>query len=144
MKKILAVRMEWVNTIININKLKDINHERAVPSCLNFSSAFGYPFTIIHSTAPFLALGIGIDDMFVICSYWRKVKSVSRSNDADFQRRLPHCADFQTRPKGPTLFWSLLDCQTLWRPHVQTPTHILSADIFSCHWMSAFLKGSFF
>ena len=33
---------------------------------LGLSSALGFPFTTIHGILPFLALGIGIDDMFVI------------------------------------------------------------------------------
>ena len=37
-----------------------------VMTSLGLSSALGFPFTTIHGILPFLALGIGIDDMFVI------------------------------------------------------------------------------
>ena len=33
---------------------------------LGLSSLLGFPYTLVHAILPFLCLGIGIDDMFVI------------------------------------------------------------------------------
>jgi len=45
---------------------------------IGLSSALGYPYTPLHSALPFLCLGIGIDDMFVIVQCWYNMKKVSR------------------------------------------------------------------
>merc|ERR1719232_1746835 len=37
---------------------------------IGLSSLLGYPYTPIHAILPFLCLGIGIDDMFVISQCW--------------------------------------------------------------------------
>ena len=33
---------------------------------IGIASLLGYPYTLVHAILPFLCLGIGIDDMFVI------------------------------------------------------------------------------
>jgi len=47
---------------------------------LSLSSALGFPYTPMHAAMPFLALGIGIDDMFVIVQCWQNVKKNSASD----------------------------------------------------------------
>ena len=46
---------------------------------LGLSSALGFPVTPLHTILPFLCLGIGIDDMFVITQCWNNLKA-SKSN----------------------------------------------------------------
>jgi len=41
---------------------------------LSLSSLLGYPYTPMHAALPFLCLGIGIDDMFVIVQCWTNMK----------------------------------------------------------------------
>ena len=41
---------------------------------LSISSLLGFPVTPIHSLLPFLCLGIGIDDMFVMAQCWANMK----------------------------------------------------------------------
>ena len=41
---------------------------------LGVSSVMGYPYTPMHSMLPFLCLGIGIDDMFVIVQCWNNLR----------------------------------------------------------------------
>ena len=41
---------------------------------LGISSVFGFPYTPMHSMLPFLCLGIGIDDMFVIVQCWTNLR----------------------------------------------------------------------
>merc|ERR1711915_77571 len=41
---------------------------------LGISSALGYPYSPMHMALPFLCLGIGIDDMFVIVQCWTNMK----------------------------------------------------------------------
>ena len=47
------------------------------------SSLIGFPYTQMHSILPFLLLGIGIDDMFVI------VQSFSNLNEREKTQDLP-------------------------------------------------------
>eukprot|EP00088_Acartia_fossae_P041082 TRINITY_DN4294_c0_g1_i7.p1 TRINITY_DN4294_c0_g1~~TRINITY_DN4294_c0_g1_i7.p1 ORF type:complete len:1080 (-),score=273.26 TRINITY_DN4294_c0_g1_i7:86-3325(-) len=47
---------------------------------MGLSSALGFPYTPMHPAMPFLALGIGIDDMFVIVQCWNNVKKQHGSN----------------------------------------------------------------
>ena len=48
-----------------------------------FSSLIGFPYTEMHSILPFLFLGIGLDDMFVI------VQSFSNLNESEKTQDLP-------------------------------------------------------
>ena len=41
---------------------------------LSISSAFGFPYTPLHVMLPFICLGIGIDDMFVIVQCWTNLR----------------------------------------------------------------------
>merc|ERR1712241_1645029 len=41
---------------------------------VSVSSLLGYPYTPMHAALPFLCLGIGIDDMFVIVQCWTNMK----------------------------------------------------------------------
>lgn len=43
-------------------------------------SAFGVPYGPVHSILPFLLLGIGIDDMFVIVQCWNNLTSEDIKN----------------------------------------------------------------
>jgi len=45
---------------------------------IGISSALGYPYTLVHAIMPFLCLGIGIDDMFVIVQCLNNVKSSNK------------------------------------------------------------------
>ena len=50
-----------------------------------FSSLIGYPYTPMHSMLPFMLLGIGIDDMFVIVQSFDSLKSENRDKDLPTQ-----------------------------------------------------------
>ena len=54
-----------------------------IGTCYGFSSLIGFPYTPMHSILPFLLLGIGIDDMFVI------VQSFSNLNEYEKTQDLP-------------------------------------------------------
>ena len=41
---------------------------------LSISSVFGFPYTPVHALLPFICLGIGIDDMFVIVQCWTNLR----------------------------------------------------------------------
>ena len=41
---------------------------------IGLASVLGYPYTLVHAILPFLCLGIGIDDMFVIMQCLNNVK----------------------------------------------------------------------
>merc|ERR1711944_346796 len=42
---------------------------------IGIASSLGYPYTLVHTILPFLCLGIGIDDMFVITQCWNNLSS---------------------------------------------------------------------
>ena len=50
-----------------------------------FSSLIGYPYTPMHSMLPFMLLGIGIDDMFVIVQSFDSLKSENKDKDLPTQ-----------------------------------------------------------
>ena len=50
-----------------------------------FSSLIGVPYTPMHSILPFLLLGIGIDDMFVIVQSFDNLKEHEKSQDLPSQ-----------------------------------------------------------
>ena len=50
-----------------------------------FSSLIGFPFTPMHSILPFLLLGIGIDDMFVIVQSFDNLKEHEKNQDLPSQ-----------------------------------------------------------
>ena len=47
---------------------------------IGIASAIGYPFTLVHAILPFLCLGIGIDDMFVIVQCLNNIKKTALPN----------------------------------------------------------------
>ena len=46
-----------------------------------FSSAIGYPYTPMHAILPFMLLGIGIDDMFVIVQSFDNLNAREKTED---------------------------------------------------------------
>ena len=50
-----------------------------------FSSLIGFPYTPMHSILPFLLLGIGIDDMFVIVQSFDNLKEHEKNQDLPSQ-----------------------------------------------------------
>ena len=50
-----------------------------------FSSLIGYPYTPMHSMLPFMLLGIGIDDMFVIVQSFDSLNAVEKTKDLPTQ-----------------------------------------------------------
>ena len=52
--------------------------------CLGLSSAFGLDFGPMHSVLPFLLLGIGIDDMFVIAQCYENIRDKTLSFSEKF------------------------------------------------------------
>ena len=59
-----------------------------VASC-GFCLAIRIPFGPIHSSLPFLLMGLGVDDMFVILSYWYKIKD-SIDSTMDFKEKIAY------------------------------------------------------
>lgn len=43
-----------------------------------FCSLLGIPYGPVHTALPFLLLGIGVDDMFVIMACWRNLSAAER------------------------------------------------------------------
>merc|ERR1719283_107188 len=41
---------------------------------VGLASILGFPYTPMHAILPFLCLGIGIDDMFVIMQCWKNLR----------------------------------------------------------------------
>ena len=52
-----------------------------IGTCYGFSSLLGFPSTPVHSILPFLLLGIGIDNMFVIVQSFSNLKEFEKNMD---------------------------------------------------------------
>ena len=50
-----------------------------------FSSLIGYVYTPMHSILPFMLLGIGIDDMFVIVQSFESLRPEDKTKDLPIQ-----------------------------------------------------------
>ena len=48
-------------------------------SATGLCSLFGVPYGPVHTSLPFLLLGIGVDDMFVILSCWNALQPSERN-----------------------------------------------------------------
>ena len=46
-----------------------------ISTSVGLASILGFPYTPMHAILPFLCLGIGIDDMFVITQCWNNLKA---------------------------------------------------------------------
>jgi len=55
---------------------------------IGLSSLLGYPYTPMHAALPFLCLGIGIDDMFVIVQCWSNMKKDPSSQGLDITEQM--------------------------------------------------------
>jgi len=55
---------------------------------IGLSALIGYPYTPIHAILPFLCLGIGIDDMFVISQCWSNIQSDPLHKDIELSERI--------------------------------------------------------
>merc|ERR1711892_161008 len=55
---------------------------------IGISSLIGYPYTPIHAILPFLCLGIGIDDMFVIAQCWSNMQKDPRNSGLGLPDRM--------------------------------------------------------
>lgn len=45
-------------------------------SSIGICSIFGVAYGPVHTSLPFLLMGLGVDDIFVIMSCWRQVESM--------------------------------------------------------------------
>lgn len=46
-------------------------------AAIGICSVFGVSYGPVHTSLPFLLMGLGIDDIFVIMSCWRQVESMN-------------------------------------------------------------------
>ena len=52
-----------------------------IATSVGLASILGFPYTPMHAILPFICLGIGIDDMFVIMQCWENVSRNPQSKD---------------------------------------------------------------
>ncbi|XP_072170226.1 patched domain-containing protein 3-like [Diadema setosum] len=67
-----CVMFDWVFSKPFLGFMGTISASLAVASSLGLLSYAGVNFNIVTSSMPFLILGIGIDDMFIMIAAWRK------------------------------------------------------------------------
>lgn len=48
----------------------------AFVSAIGLCSMLGVPYGPVHTSLPFLLMGLGVDDIFVLMSCWRQVESM--------------------------------------------------------------------
>ncbi|XP_077159468.1 patched domain-containing protein 3-like [Paroedura picta] len=78
-------RLDCVRTKVWVASFGVLSSGLAVVSSLGFLLFCGVPFVITVANAPFLILGVGVDDMFILVSCWQKtkVKDTVRDRMAD-------------------------------------------------------------
>lgn len=72
-------RMNRVEMRMHLAMMGILSVAMGMAIAVGISSLLGFPYTPMHSILPFLLLGIGIDDMFVIVQCWRNLNQDSEA-----------------------------------------------------------------
>ncbi|XP_022090440.1 patched domain-containing protein 3-like isoform X2 [Acanthaster planci] len=67
-----CMMMDWVFSKPWLGQFGVISAMLAIASSMGLLSFCGLPFNEVSASMPFLAIGIGIDDMFIMLAAWRK------------------------------------------------------------------------
>ncbi|XP_068631060.1 patched domain-containing protein 3-like [Battus philenor] len=68
-------RCNWLEVKITLGSVGLLCVGMAYVTAVSWCSVFGVPFGPVHSSLPFLLMGLGIDDMFVMDACWRMVSN---------------------------------------------------------------------
>ncbi|CAH0729251.1 unnamed protein product, partial [Brenthis ino] len=63
----------WLEIRLTLGSIGLLNVGLAYISAVSWCSLFGIPFGPVHSSLPFLLMGLGVDDMFVMNACWKIV-----------------------------------------------------------------------
>ncbi|XP_072939386.1 patched domain-containing protein 3-like [Epargyreus clarus] len=66
-------RFNWVEIRLTLGSVGLLNVGMAYISAVAWCSIIGIPFGPVHSSLPFLLMGLGVDDMFVMNACWKIV-----------------------------------------------------------------------
>lgn len=60
----------------------------AFASAIGLCSALGISYGPVHTSMPFLLMGLGIDDMFVMMTCWRNIQSIKQTDQKSVPERM--------------------------------------------------------
>lgn len=66
-------RCNWLEIRLTLGSVGLLNVGMAYFTTVNLCSLIGIPFGPVHSSLPFLLMGLGVDDMFVMNACWKMV-----------------------------------------------------------------------
>ncbi|XP_006823209.1 patched domain-containing protein 3-like, partial [Saccoglossus kowalevskii] len=69
---VCCIMADWVRSKPMLGQLGVLSAGLAIVSSLGLMSYCGVPFINVVASMPFLILGIGVDDMFIMIAAWRK------------------------------------------------------------------------
>lgn len=73
-------RFNWLEIRLTLGSVGLLNVGMAYISAVSWCSLFGVPFGPVHSSLPFLLMGLGVDDMFVMNACWKIVEASDKHN----------------------------------------------------------------
>ncbi|KAG6455397.1 NPC intracellular cholesterol transporter 1 [Manduca sexta] len=76
-------RCNWLEIRLTLGSVGLLNVGLAYVSAVSWCSLFGASFGPVHSSLPFLLMGLGIDDMFVMNACWKNL------SEAESKKSLP-------------------------------------------------------
>ncbi|XP_045494460.1 protein patched homolog 3-like [Colias croceus] len=68
-------RFNWLEVRVTLGSVGLLNVGMAYVTAVSWCSILGIPFGPVHSSLPFLLMGLGVDDMFVMNACWKIVMS---------------------------------------------------------------------
>ncbi|GAB0092699.1 NPC intracellular cholesterol transporter 1 homolog 1b-like [Sergentomyia squamirostris] len=87
MQSVLS-KFSWIELRLMLGSIGLLSVAMAYVSGCGICSALGVPYGPVHTSLPFLLLGLGVDDMFVMMACWRKVQNAQESKGLPLPVRL--------------------------------------------------------
>uniref|UniRef100_A0A1B0CNT4 Putative conserved plasma membrane protein n=1 Tax=Lutzomyia longipalpis TaxID=7200 RepID=A0A1B0CNT4_LUTLO len=87
MQSVLS-KFSWIELRLMLGSVGLLSVGMAFISGSGICSLLGVPYGPVHTSLPFLLLGLGVDDMFVMMACWRKVQKVDNAKELTLPDRI--------------------------------------------------------
>lgn len=84
--QIVLSKFSCIELRISLASLGLLSIGMAFASCVGFCSVLGVPYGPVHTSLPFLLMGLGVDDMFIMMASWRQIPA--SKNNLPIEQRL--------------------------------------------------------